>query len=648
MLNFITGLGQADAAPLSAARSTPQKSDQAFEDAFAEAGDEAAQSGVGDTDLIAGQADASPSEEAATESGDAPTTDTAITEEPDGQETGDLSLPPAMASNSAPASSFAEMTDDPAQLAAAGPVTVRSQIAAPPALPAESRMPADPGRSNVPTFGAQPPPRSAEPLPVMHGAPTPGTPPTLIEQRPSERGHAPLQTANPQPPAAIHVANSPTDAAQSDRKPTNPAAWPTQTKSPGAPPPALPEAQVATRITGSVPNAAASSLATPTGHIAPKTDIPEAAGSGSARDIQNATGERPQRPILGATAAPPAASSIATPVRSEVGPGLAVPAPQPATDVGRAGRAGGNFAQPNLAPTEQPREAPTLHLSTPSRDTTMIGPKEHDRTGSSPQVATPRDLATREPMANRLTAQSVHLPDLARPVQEAVRDRPGTPENLRLPEHAAVLARPATQHAPGAPSWNAVAPQTAVSANQTQIAMPAEAESPQEDVGELRFGMAAHGQAQGATSSATSWHAMRADTPASVIRQMAEQAAQLRQGAVDLRLNPEELGRVQMKISTTDTGITLSITAERGETLDLLRRNINELGREFASMGFSEIDFAFGDSNDSGSRTSDPDTWEEPLGDPSEKPADVALARPALQPSSSPGGIAAAGLDIRL
>src|SRR5690606_4615191 len=51
-------------------------------------------------------------------------------------------------------------------------------------------------------------------------------------------------------------------------------------------------------------------------------------------------------------------------------------------------------------------------------------------------------------------------------------------------------------------------------------------------------------------------------------------------GMVELRLAPEELGRVTMRLSMADDGLTLSIVAERAETLDLIRRNADQLTRD--------------------------------------------------------------------
>lgn len=85
----------------------------------------------------------------------------------------------------------------------------------------------------------------------------------------------------------------------------------------------------------------------------------------------------------------------------------------------------------------------------------------------------------------------------------------------------------------------------------------------------------------------------RAETPAAIARQMAEALQKLPDRPVEISLNPKELGRVRMNISAAEAGITVSIVTERPETLDLMRRNIDQLVREFQAIGYSDINFAF-------------------------------------------------------
>ncbi|MGR3662201.1 MAG: flagellar hook-length control protein FliK [Paracoccaceae bacterium] len=70
---------------------------------------------------------------------------------------------------------------------------------------------------------------------------------------------------------------------------------------------------------------------------------------------------------------------------------------------------------------------------------------------------------------------------------------------------------------------------------------------------------------------------------------------------VEIALNPEELGRVRIALSHLDSGLTVVITAERPETLDLMRRHIDQLEAEFRQLGYENIGFEFsgGDADSS-------------------------------------------------
>lgn len=62
---------------------------------------------------------------------------------------------------------------------------------------------------------------------------------------------------------------------------------------------------------------------------------------------------------------------------------------------------------------------------------------------------------------------------------------------------------------------------------------------------------------------------------------------------VEVALNPEELGRVRIALTTLDSGISVAIVAERPETLELMRRHIEQLEAEFRQLGYENIGFEF-------------------------------------------------------
>lgn len=68
----------------------------------------------------------------------------------------------------------------------------------------------------------------------------------------------------------------------------------------------------------------------------------------------------------------------------------------------------------------------------------------------------------------------------------------------------------------------------------------------------------------------------------------------IKEGPIEIRLNPQELGHVRINISVAEGAIAMSIHAERSETLELLRRNIEQLSQEFRQIGYGNISFSFG------------------------------------------------------
>ncbi len=62
---------------------------------------------------------------------------------------------------------------------------------------------------------------------------------------------------------------------------------------------------------------------------------------------------------------------------------------------------------------------------------------------------------------------------------------------------------------------------------------------------------------------------------------------------IDLALNPSELGRVRITLTSGDAGMMVSLSAERQETLDMMRRHIDVLDQEFRDLGYDGTNFTF-------------------------------------------------------
>jgi flagellar hook-length control protein FliK len=128
----------------------------------------------------------------------------------------------------------------------------------------------------------------------------------------------------------------------------------------------------------------------------------------------------------------------------------------------------------------------------------------------------------------------------------------------------------------------------------------------------------------------------------SVSRQISETFARFPDRPVELTLAPEELGKVRLSLASVEGAITVSVLAERPETLDLLRRNIELLAKDLRELGFSNVTFSFG--GDTSKHPSGSQNQHEDLGREQPEEQGVASA-PAIIPSPP---VSPRGLDLRL
>lgn len=105
-----------------------------------------------------------------------------------------------------------------------------------------------------------------------------------------------------------------------------------------------------------------------------------------------------------------------------------------------------------------------------------------------------------------------------------------------------------------------------------------------------------------------------------------------------MTLDPEELGRIRLTLKGREGCMIVTVHADRAETLDLLRRNIDMLAQDFRDLGYVQTSFSFG----GGSEPSSPSFSLPPQGAPAPK-ATVAAGfdQPTLTARSE-------GLDLRL
>ena len=124
--------------------------------------------------------------------------------------------------------------------------------------------------------------------------------------------------------------------------------------------------------------------------------------------------------------------------------------------------------------------------------------------------------------------------------------------------------------------------------------------------------------------------------------QLSEAVGKAADRAIDLTLNPSELGRVRITLTPGDGGMVVSVSAERPETLDLMRRHIDVLDQEFRDLGYGATDFTFS-KEESGTGHADTNR----SGDMS-RPEDVSNSAAEHSPSRIASVVIADRLDIRL
>ncbi len=127
--------------------------------------------------------------------------------------------------------------------------------------------------------------------------------------------------------------------------------------------------------------------------------------------------------------------------------------------------------------------------------------------------------------------------------------------------------------------------------------------------------------------------------PAPVAMQITRALQEADQRVVQLQLAPAELGRVRITLSAQDAGLHVLIISERPETLDLLRRNADELFVALSALGYEGLDLSFGREGREG---------QEARAD-HRPPQDAAAAAPPpeARAPAAPRGAAGAGLDLR-
>ncbi len=109
---------------------------------------------------------------------------------------------------------------------------------------------------------------------------------------------------------------------------------------------------------------------------------------------------------------------------------------------------------------------------------------------------------------------------------------------------------------------------------------------------EIQFGIKIERQAlevAGASRAAP----QAAPVASQITAQLPQMLTKAEKQTVELRLDPPELGRVTIHLTTNDQQVTATVIAERVDTVDLMRRHAELLTATLARAGFSQANLSF-------------------------------------------------------
>jgi len=159
---------------------------------------------------------------------------------------------------------------------------------------------------------------------------------------------------------------------------------------------------------------------------------------------------------------------------------------------------------------------------------------------------------------------------------------------------------------------------------------------------DVSFGATTAGGAEPTSTTTASTRAQPEPVNArSIVTQVIQSITRIPgENSIEIRLQPEELGRVRLMLLPVEGGVSVQIAAERADTLELLKRNVEMLEADLRKQGFSNASFSFESGNsDEDSR---PEAWTK---DPAEKKAS---SKTQVEVGTRPVLEEAGRLDIRV
>lgn len=116
-----------------------------------------------------------------------------------------------------------------------------------------------------------------------------------------------------------------------------------------------------------------------------------------------------------------------------------------------------------------------------------------------------------------------------------------------------------------------------------------------------------------------------------IVRQLAPALRILPDGVAELTLSPEELGRLRLSMVADGDRMIVQLAADRPETLDLLRRHVDQLGNALREAGFANVDYAFADQRRGGMAAGTTSTEGEVAAPAETGPVPARNARPGVE-----------------
>ncbi|NBT31593.1 MAG: flagellar hook-length control protein FliK [Rhodobacteraceae bacterium] len=135
---------------------------------------------------------------------------------------------------------------------------------------------------------------------------------------------------------------------------------------------------------------------------------------------------------------------------------------------------------------------------------------------------------------------------------------------------------------------------------------------------------------------------------AHVLAQLTATVSQTENGATEIRLDPEELGRVRLVMQSHDTNMTVIVQAERPETAVLLRRHIDQLVQDVRALGYENVTIDFGGHGQRNQDRGASDFQHVQQSDPPSGGGNTTTSEIQDTRRTRSRAIGAAGLDMRL